>query len=78
MKGTININENNSFGDIRKLRGLSIDSAAEIIGIDKDLLIQYEDDPEDMPILTAKKIANAYKVDYNEISFIKKKRPYVI
>ncbi|GIP02122.1 hypothetical protein J28TS4_05290 [Paenibacillus lautus] len=56
--------------DVRVLKGLSIDSAAKKIGIEKELLILYEDNPEYMPVTVAKRIASAYNVHYDYILFI--------
>ncbi|OXL83199.1 hypothetical protein BCV73_08985 [Paenibacillus sp. SSG-1] len=61
--------------ELRKVRGLSATIAARLIGLDEDELIMYEDNPEEIPVLVAIKMACAYKCDYDSISFSNENNP---
>lgn len=67
-----------SIKDARKERGLSISSAANLMGLDEVQLTYYEHNPEDTPIKIAKMMGEIYDFDYDLISFLHNKGPSVI
>lgn len=58
--------------ELRKSRGLSVESAALLIGIKKEQLCQYEEYPGDTPVSIALRIASAFNCDYDLITFADK------
>lgn len=63
--------------ELRNVRGLSLDAASSMIGISDKELLRYEENPEEVPVVVALRIANAYRWDYDSISFIKKGNPSI-
>lgn len=63
--------------ELRSVRGLSLDAASSMIGISDKELLHYEENPEEVPVVVALRISNAYRWNYDSISFIKKSNPSI-
>lgn len=58
-----------TLGSIRRQRGLSVEQVGRSINVSPEMISQYEQEPEEVPLSTAIQLSVAYDVSIDEIDF---------